>query len=388
MHHQTIVHNHNIHHKSASKHASKCVLVVLFLLMVSFHQPALAQDDKTVYVEIFAGLEQPPIFDALMNLLETKIEEKGFSLSVFSGMVDERPENYTLAVNVHQQSAKASILFRTSRDGELSKSPILYPDDIGPLCCNGLKGFMFNTFSINADTMDGIASFIAGLGLYQVGDYEGCEQELSYAYGAVPPSSIDKSVNTIQSYINFYRANCAIMRDDLEMAMELLASSKPIGSVINLAWVYLQLGEIDKALELIKNLEAYNNWDLLARRAQLYNLAFRYDDAIIDLNTALELSPADPTLYTLRGQTYLLLYEWDAVLANYNKALELDPTYADAFYFRGILYYSILQTGQEMYTAALADFQRYLELAPDGAYAGEAARYADDIQTQINALNN
>ena len=40
------------------------------------------------------------------------------------------------------------------------------------------------------------------------------------------------------------------------------------------------------------------------------------------------------------------------------------------------------------YTAALADFQRYLELAPDGEHAAEATQSAADIQTQINALNN
>jgi hypothetical protein len=41
-----------------------------------------------------------------------------------------------------------------------------------------------------------------------------------------------------------------------------------------------------------------------------------------------------------------------------------------------------------MYTDALADFQHYLELAPNGEHAAEATRYVTDIQTQINALNN
>ncbi|MCC6896506.1 MAG: tetratricopeptide repeat protein [Anaerolineae bacterium] len=144
---------------------------------------------------------------------------------------------------------------------------------------------------------------------------------------------------------------------------------------------------MDIAINDYKYLDG-NRSELFSDRAQLYNLAFRYDDAIADLTAAIELSPTNPELYTLRGQTHLLLYEWDAVLADYNKALELDPTYADAYYYRGVLYYSILQTGQEMYTAALTDFQRYLELAPEGIHAAEATRYATDIQTQINALNN
>jgi tetratricopeptide (TPR) repeat protein len=116
-------------------------------------------------------------------------------------------------------------------------------------------------------------------------------------------------------------------------------------------------------------------------------LASRYDDAIADLTVAIALEPENPELYTLRGQMYLYLYEWDSVLADYNAALALAPEYADTYYYRGILYYSILQTGQELRPEALADFQHYLELAPAGIHAAEAARYAATIQAELDALN-
>lgn len=210
--------------------------------------------------------------------------------------------------------------------------------------------------------------------------------------------SLNITDNDLTVHLNYNLATCYLLEGDYQKSIDLYEqhlftpSDKFLG--INLAWLYLQINQEDKAFDLMdRGIESANRLDhykpaLYKARAQLYNLAFRYEDAITDLTTAIELSPADPTLYILRGQTYLLLYEWDATLTDYNEVIERYPTYADAYYFRGVLYYSILQTGQDMYTAALADFQRYLELAPEGEHAAEATRYADDIQTQINALNN
>ncbi len=203
--------------------------------------------------------------------------------------------------------------------------------------------------------------------------------------------------------IHYFKGVCGLLNKNLDSAIqnfELAFPSDPnlipyLASKINLSWSYFALGDGDKAFNLLndtlkqsENMSLGVNADILIARAQLYNLAFHYDAAISDLNAAIQFSPADPALYTLRGQTYLLLYEWDNVATDYNKAIELDPTYADAYFYRGVLYYSILQTGQAMYTDALDDFQHYLELAPDGEHAVEATRYASDIQTQINALNN
>lgn len=91
--------------------------------------------------------------------------------------------------------------------------------------------------------------------------------------------------------------------------------------------------------------------------------------------------------YIQRGQMHLNLYEWDKSLADYNTAIELAPEYADAYFQRGVLYYSILQTGQALRGAALADFQTYLKLAPDGPYAAQAGEYIGKIEAELAALN-
>lgn len=121
--------------------------------------------------------------------------------------------------------------------------------------------------------------------------------------------------------------------------------------------------------------------------AQEHALTSRYDDAITDLTAALEIAPQNPELHIMRGQMYLALYEWDAALADYNAALELAPDYADAYYYRGVLYASILQTGLDTRDNALADFHRYLELAPAGDHAAAAVQYVTDLENAQDALN-
>lgn len=110
------------------------------------------------------------------------------------------------------------------------------------------------------------------------------------------------------------------------------------------------------------------------------------DQTIDQMSAAIELAPDNPELYLLRGQVYLSLYEWDKALADYDQALELKDDYAEAYFGRGLVYISILQTGTENYPLALADFQRYLELAPEGDHAEEALRYIEQLQAQNQAL--
>lgn len=97
----------------------------------------------------------------------------------------------------------------------------------------------------------------------------------------------------------------------------------------------------------------------------------RIDDAIADMDSAIALAPDDPALYVERGQRIILLFEWDRALADYDRALELDPTYADAYFYRGVLYASVPEAGNAR-AQAVADFEQYLTLAPNGSHADEA----------------
>ena len=125
----------------------------------------------------------------------------------------------------------------------------------------------------------------------------------------------------------------------------------------------------------------------LSVRTENFARDFEYDEAVASLNLAIGLAPRIPELYVLRGQMYLNLYEWDKSLEDYNTAIDLAPVYAEAYFQRGVLYYSILQTGQSLREEALADFRHYLDLAPGGEYALQAADYAGKIEAELAALN-
>jgi len=112
-----------------------------------------------------------------------------------------------------------------------------------------------------------------------------------------------------------------------------------------------------------------------------------YDAAITNMSIAIALNPINSAFYALRGQMYLAIYEWDNAGADFDQAIELSPNDATAYFHRGVLYYSILQTGLTTRDDALADFQRYLELAPEGEFAAQAAEYVENIQRELDALS-
>jgi tetratricopeptide (TPR) repeat protein len=200
--------------------------------------------------------------------------------------------------------------------------------------------------------------------------------------------------------ISVLQSNCALLEGDYRRAIVLWENTSVTSPIqdFNIAWAYLQIGEEETAIRhanlLVRAASCSNctSNDLvyaLVKRSQLYPLASRIDEALADMNTAIELAEANEEttysllaeLYTERGQRLLLLYEWDAVLVDYNRAIELDPAYAPAYFHRGILYYT--QGPREW---AIEDFERYLELAPDGEHADEAADYIERIETEQAAL--
>ncbi len=125
----------------------------------------------------------------------------------------------------------------------------------------------------------------------------------------------------------------------------------------------------------------------LDQRAEYHLRLEHYNTALLCWNLALALAPADPGLYLDRGRAWLQLYEWDRALADHDRAVALAPAWADAYFYRGVAYASILQTGADLHRAALADFHRYLALAPHGPHADAAARYAQSLQAALQSLS-
>jgi regulator of sirC expression with transglutaminase-like and TPR domain len=105
------------------------------------------------------------------------------------------------------------------------------------------------------------------------------------------------------------------------------------------------------------------------------------DEAIAVLNAVLTLEPENPLLYVERGQRILLLYEWDRALADFDRALALDAAYADAYHARGLLYASVPDASAR--PNAIADFEHYLQLEPQGVYAEDVRRYIAQLRSSL-----
>lgn len=119
--------------------------------------------------------------------------------------------------------------------------------------------------------------------------------------------------------------------------------------------------------------------DLVAQSRALAQ-AGEVDAAIRAIDAALVAEPDNPQLHVERGQRILLLFEWDRARTDFDRALELDPAYADGYFYRGVLFASVPDARAR--PDAIADFEVYLRLAPDGDHADEARRFITQLTPQ------
>jgi tetratricopeptide (TPR) repeat protein len=85
----------------------------------------------------------------------------------------------------------------------------------------------------------------------------------------------------------------------------------------------------------------------------------RYDNALVDLNRAIELEPSFAAAYVNRGATYSELHRYDEALADLDRAIRLDRTLTHAYANRGTAY-----EGLGRYEEALVDYGTAIELNP------------------------
>jgi tetratricopeptide (TPR) repeat protein len=75
-------------------------------------------------------------------------------------------------------------------------------------------------------------------------------------------------------------------------------------------------------------------------KAKLLYREARFNDAITELNGALEAAPGDAQAYLYRGNAYFAKEDFKSAIRDYTKAIEIKPDYALAYYNRAVAYYS------------------------------------------------
>ncbi len=96
-----------------------------------------------------------------------------------------------------------------------------------------------------------------------------------------------------------------------------------------------------------------------------------YDQAISELNKALEINPRNANAYVDRGFAYLRNGQYDQAILDFNKALEINPKDALAYNNRGLAYNS---KGQDV--QAVFDFNKAVEINPNYAVASLLSKIA------------
>ena len=129
----------------------------------------------------------------------------------------------------------------------------------------------------------------------------------------------------------------------------------------NLGYAYNDLGNYNQAIQDLNRAieinpdraESYNN------RGNSYNSLGNYNQAIQDLNKAIEIKPDYTEAYYNRGIAYAGLGNYRQAIEDYNRAIEIEPAYAAAYINRGIAY-----AGLGNYKQAIEDYGRAIEINP------------------------
>lgn len=140
--------------------------------------------------------------------------------------------------------------------------------------------------------------------------------------------------------------------------------------------VYAALGDYEQAYDDYSQAiaiepffpAAYYNRGRLA-----YNVFKKYDEALADLQRAIDLAPKEFG-YRANGNIGLIYHqlgEYDKALAAFDESISYDDTKADVFFFRGETY-----TALENYEAAITNYQAAIDRFNDYELAYQGLGYA------------
>ena len=122
----------------------------------------------------------------------------------------------------------------------------------------------------------------------------------------------------------------------------------------------------NQALKIYKDILLINpNFSqAYSRMAVIKGKLGNIQQAIEDLNTAIELDENNIQAYADRGYAFYLLKNYKNAIRDYNYTLEKDPNHADTYFNRGIYFNNI-----NKFNKAITDFTNSLKLNPNNSMA-------------------
>lgn len=142
------------------------------------------------------------------------------------------------------------------------------------------------------------------------------------------------------------------------------SESKQPTIVKNIAFVYVEMGDTEKAVEAVKEARsvAPDDVNLILTEANLQIKLGNKDEFASLMNEALELDPKNPSLYFNLGVISGEQGDYDKAKEYYSKCIELDPNYADAYINLGSAHLEDDKVLVEEMNKNLNDFDKYDEI--------------------------
>ncbi|MFW5967670.1 MAG: tetratricopeptide repeat protein, partial [Persicimonas sp.] len=133
-------------------------------------------------------------------------------------------------------------------------------------------------------------------------------------------------------------------------------------SRLSLARMYLDHGNTDRALELLKQArdEGIDDLRLSAYLADAYRQSDEHSKAIDQINDVIDERPKDPEYIFIRGRIYFDQGNYDTARKDFNQAYEIDPEYHEAYFFVGRTAFE-----EDDYQRATKIFRHVLDYVPD-----------------------
>lgn len=181
------------------------------------------------------------------------------------------------------------------------------------------------------------------------------------------------------------RGNALIREGDFEGAITLFNEALPSLGDGGKAAVLVAIGQaqvqLDQDEEAIVSLEkalgyAPNSTDALQFISRRLTALGRSEEAQEYLERLPEDLRADPEILLREGVELYNQNDIEGARVKFDAVVEIEPEWADVYYFRGL---ALMASGEN--EAALADFQRLLELEPEGERAEEAKQFAEYLES-------
>jgi hypothetical protein len=339
-------------------------LFILILALFGIGSLSSAQtetEETTVYLSYFDGVNNPELTTEFFDMLATQLSESGINIEIVelsSGMSAVHVLFRPVSSRQDGITDKIAYIITLNHNPLIQLSPVLIPI------------LRDNAVIFNAPKEIAV-KVTAGLVFIE-------NQRCDLATELFTTIQTETTESALQSHFPFFLGVCALLDGDYETAETIyqsilndnLTGTYYTTTPINLAWVYLQTERGDEGIALVDDLLAnYPYWsldrhDTLARRAQLQAQLGNFDDAIADIDSALQTRPNDFNLHVVRGRINQQFEQTEQALRDFTNAVTFNPNFAPAYYYRGALY---IQLGQP--DDAKTDFDTYLKISPGGDFA-------------------